>query len=63
MGRTYRNSDKEREGKIPTSVKKKKKEDKPLLNKVYSEEAYYEELDMEAYDEEYSEKIRRKRSR
>lgn len=60
MGRTYRNSDKEREGKLPTSVKKKKKEDKPLPNKVYSEETYYEELEMEAYDEEYSERIRKR---
>lgn len=63
MGRTYRNLDKEREGKLPTKVKKKKREDKLPLNKDHSDEYYYDELEMEAYDEEFSEKIRRRGSK
>ena len=64
MGRTYHNSDKEWENKSPikAKVKKKKRRVKPPLNEVHSEENYYDDLEMEAYDDEFSEKIRRRGS-
>ena len=64
MGRTYKNTDKEwgTKSHIKTKVKKKEKEAKPPLNEDHSEDTYYDKLEMEAYDEEFSEKIRRRGS-
>ena len=65
MGRTYKNSDKEWENKslIKTKIKKKKRGIKKPLDDDYSDEYYYENLEMEAYDEEFSEKLRRRGSK
>ena len=66
MGRTYKNSDREWGNKslMKTKVKKKKQGVvKPPLTEVPSEDNnYYDELEMEAYDEEFSDKIRRRGS-
>ena len=65
MGRTYKNSDKKWEEKAPntTKIKKKKRGIKRPLSDDYSDEYYYEDLEMEAYDEEFSEKLRRRGSK
>ena len=64
MGRSYKKSDKEwgNKSSIKTKVKKKQKEVKPPLDETHSEETYYDQLEMEAYDEEFSDKIRRRGS-
>ena len=64
MGRTYNNSDKDWGNKSPikTKIKKKQRELKPSLNEEHSDDDYYDKLEMEAYDEEFSDKIRRRGS-
>ena len=65
MGRTYKKNENEWVGKDPIKykVKKKQREVKPALNEDHSnEDDYYDQLEMEAYDEEFSDKIRRRGS-
>ena len=65
MGRTYKRNENEWGTKDPikTKIKKKQREVKPSLNEEHSDEDdYYDRLEMEAYDEEFSDKIRRRGS-
>jgi hypothetical protein len=64
MGRSYKKIENEWGNKTPIKhkVKKKQKEVKAPLNQDRSDEDYYDKLEMEAYDEEFSDKIRRRGS-
>jgi hypothetical protein len=65
MGRTYKKNENEWVSKDPIKykVKKKQREVKPALNEDHSnEDDYYDKMEMEAYDEEFSDKIRRRGS-
>jgi len=65
MGKSYKRNDNEWVSKDPIKYKVKKKQRvvKPTLNDEHSdEEDYYDQLEMEAYDEEFSDKIRRRGS-